>query len=241
LTCARQASHRRDAAGAQIWLGLALALAAPSACLEWVPLDQPAQTWPALAQALALHPDAGWHQAPWVWWTTAWLHGSPSHLHHNLVAATLLAIAGALSRLPPAMALAAWMAWPLTHAGMLVGAPLHTYIGLSGVLHAQAAIVALHWLTAPAEHLPGHLPSHLFFSKIPKISGLLLGSGLIFKILMENPWQHPLIQSAGSDITVAPWAHLSGTAAGIALGLFTSVTARFADVKGLTRKPRTLD
>ncbi|MBI2733757.1 MAG: rhomboid family intramembrane serine protease, partial [Aquabacterium sp.] len=140
----------------------------------------------------------------------------------------LLAILGARARLPVHATVAWLLAWPLTQIGLL-HQPLHTYIGLSGVLHAGLSVVALHHLTRPIQ-----------MDRHQKILGLILLVGLIFKIIMENPWQYALIRPLGSDINVAPWAHLSGAAAGGVAYLFTSVTSRARSVKRLTRKQRTL-
>lgn len=221
--------HRSTTPGAGAWLLVGLALGLPAALAGWVPLDQPSRQWPVWAQHWALHPDAGWRQPAWSFWTTAWLHGSSAHLSKNLAALTLLTLLGISTRLPRHAALAWLLAWPLTQAGM-VGQALHTYIGLSGVLHAGFAIVALHQLTHPIQ-----------VGRHPKIMGWILLGGLIFKIFMENPWQHALIRPPGSDINVAPWAHLSGAAAGAVAYLFTSVTTRALTVKRLTRKQRTLN
>ena len=216
------------ASGTRAWLLVSLILGVPAAIAGWVPLNQPSTQWPSWAQQWALHPDAGWHQPAWAYWTSAWLHGSSAHLSKNLMALGLLAVLGASARMPPRAALAWLLAWPLTQVGILQQ-PLHTYIGLSGVLHAGFAIVALHQLTHPIQ-----------MDRHQSILGLILLLGLIFKILMENPWQHTLIRPAGSDINVAPWAHLSGAAAGAVVYLFTSVTSRVPSVKRLTRKQRTL-
>ncbi|KGM41001.1 hypothetical protein JY96_15670 [Aquabacterium sp. NJ1] len=215
--------------GTWAWLLVSLILGVPAALAGWVPLDLPSTQWPTWAQQWALHPDAGWHQAAWTFWSTAWLHGSSAHLLKNLIALGLLAILGISARMPWQAALAWLLAWPLTQIGML-HQPLHTYIGLSGVLHAGLTVVALHHLTHPIQ-----------MDRRQRILGLILLLGLIFKILMENPWQHTLIRPIGSDINVAPWAHLSGAAAGAVAYLFTSVTSRARSVKGLTRKQRTLN
>lgn len=217
------------APGTWAWLLVGLILGLPAAIAGWVPLNQPSTQWPLWAQQWALHPDAGWHQPAWAFWTSAWLHGSSTHLSRNLMALALLTILGASARMPPRAALAWLLAWPLTQIGMLHQA-LHTYIGLSGVLHAGFTVVALHHLTHPIQ-----------MDRHQRILGLILLVGLIFKILMENPWQHALIRPAGSDINVAPWAHLSGAAAGAVVYLFTSVTTRALSVKRLTRKRRTLN
>lgn len=215
--------------GTWSWLFVSLVLGVPAALAGWVPLAQPCTQWPLWAQQWALHPDAGWQQPAWAFWTSAWLHGSSAHLSKNLSALGLLAILGISARLPWHTALAWLLAWPLTQVGML-HQPLHTYIGLSGVLHAGFTVVALHHLTHPTQA-----------DRRQRILGLILLSSLIFKILMENPCQYTLIRPIGSDINVAPWAHLSGAAAGAVAYLFTSVTSLARSVKRLTRNQRTLN
>jgi membrane associated rhomboid family serine protease len=196
--------------GAWCWAGVSLILAWPAIWMNWVPLAQPTDTWPALAQSWVLHPDAGVHQAPWVWWTSAWLHGSAQHLWRNMAGLALLACLGRLYRLRPLASLAWLAAWPLTQVGMLWQPQvLHTYIGMSGVLYAGMAVIAVQQIRF------GHTRSH-------RLLGWALIWGSITRILLENPWQHPLIQTSWSDITVAPWAHLSGGMAGSLLSLLSS-------------------
>lgn len=214
-------------AGARLWLALSLALGLPALLLGWVPLGQPLSAWPAHTQTLALQPDAGWQQAAWTWWTAAWLHGSAQHLHKNLLALALMAALGWMARPPVHVSLAWALAWPLTQIGML-GQPLPVYIGLSGVLHAGVIILALNQVLATG-------------NRRRQIMGALLLLTLILKILMENPWQHTLIRPPGSDINVAPWAHLSGATAGAFFYLVTSVTRLAPSVKRLTCRQRTLD
>lgn len=187
---------------------MALLLALPALWAQPVPLtDASTLSWPAWAQAWALHPDQGWRQPPWVWWTTAWLHGSPEHLHHNLAGAALLAWMGWATGTRAAAAVAWLAAWPLTQVGMLWPSPaLHTYIGLSGVLHAGLVIWCL------AQFTPNSAPALRWTA-----AGLLCA--LAAKIVMENPWQHTLIAAGSSAITVAPWAHWSGALCGAALSL----------------------
>lgn len=220
------ATHQQDELlGARLWLALSLALGLPAAILGWVPLDQPA-IWPEWARHLALHPDQSWHQTPWPWWGAVWLHGSTQHLYRNLAALILIALLGWRVRVSIQATLIWFLAWPLTQIG-IIGQPLHIYIGLSGVLHAGACVIALHDVTNQS-------------TKRKPLIGYLLLLGLILKILMENPWQHTLIKPPGSDINVAPWAHLSGTLSTALLYLFTSVTKRLPCVKRLTRGRRTL-
>lgn len=219
-------STRTAPDGTRLWLALSLILGVPAALMGWVPLDLPVSDWPAWARSLPLHPDQGWHQPVWALWSAAWLHGSALHLQRNLAALALiaaLACSGGVSR----QAVLVWfLAWPLTQLGIL-GQSLHTYIGLSGVLHAGACAIALHHVTKSEKR-----PQRIF--------GYLLLSGLILKILMENPWQHVLIKPPGSDINVAPWAHLTGALSAAVIYLFTSVTTVLPSVKRLTRGRRTL-
>jgi len=220
--------RRPAAAGILLWWLISLLLAVPAWWTGWVPLDQTSSSWPTLAQSWALHPDAGLHQAPWVWWSTAWLHGSALHLQRNLMALALIALLAAAYGSSARTALVWALAWPLTHLGMLMQPALHTYIGMSGVLHAGVAILCLQQIEQNAPPWPKRL-------------AWIMLIGLGAKILMENPWHNGLVRPAGSDITVAPLAHLSGSAAGITLYLFSSVTKRLICVTRLTPVPRTLD
>jgi len=206
--------------GLHLWWALCLALALPAVALHvalrtWlpqgsVPLDAPVTHWPPLAQGLVMQPEAGLAQPPWVWWTTVWLHGSLPHLWRNLAGLALVAALGVLVRPSRAAAQAAWLAWPLTQAGMLAQPTLTSYVGLSGVLHASVAVLALHALTMRPDVSPmGPSLGGL------RVGGLALLTGLMAKVLMENPWQHALVASTSSAINVAPWAHLSGCVAGL--------------------------
>lgn len=195
------------------WWAVALALGLPASLLGWVPLDQALTEWPTWAAPLALQPDQGWQQPPWVYWSAAWLHGSAPHYLGNLMALLALAALGQFGRMPAAAGLAWALAWPLTHIGMLAQPELSRYIGMSGVLHAGAGVLA-------AFHLANRHPgAH------PKLGTLLMG-GLTLKVFMENPWQTTLIASAESAINVAPWAHFSGSLAGSALGWLIALMAQ---------------
>ncbi len=209
--------------GVRLWWALCLLLALPAAALGLQPvaLAQAVAQWPALPQALVLRPELGWHQPAWTWWTSAWLHGSTPHLLRNLAALVLLAALGGLLR-PRAQAAAAWcLAWPLTQLGMLLEPALSSYVGLSGVLHAGVVALALPAVLPPLRHPTGAEPSPGLH---PKWLAWALLSGVALKILMENPWQHTLVASSASAINVAPWAHLSGAAAGaLATGMLRGV------------------
>ena len=219
---------RAATAGIALWWLTSLLLGLPAWWVGWVPLDQAPPTWPALAQSWALHPDAGLAQPAWVWWSTGWLHGSALHLSHNLMALGLIALLATASGVSTRAAIAWALAWPLTHLGMLLQPSLHTYIGMSGVLHAGVAVLCSQQIE------PGR-------QRRLQLVGWIMLMGLGFKIFMENPWHMPLERPPGSDITVAPWAHLSGSVAGITLYFFSSVTKQLICVTGLTPATRTLD
>lgn len=182
------------------WLALASLLAAgalaagawPAAALDW----QPARAW----------------REPWRWWTAAWVHGSALHLAANLAGTALVAALGWVARAPAPLALAWALAWPLTQLGWLLGPPLAHFGGLSGVLHAGVALLALPlaWRERGRRQAVG---------------GLLL-AGLLGKLVLEQPWGPALRHPPGWDIAVAPWAHASGTIAGLLLAVAVLVLGR---------------
>lgn len=213
--------------GRAAWWALCLVLALPAWWMGWVPLSLDSTHWPPLAQAWVLHPDAGLAQPPWVWWSTAWLHGSALHLWRNLGGVLVLAWLGWLTRVDGRCALIWCLSWPLTQLGMVVQPTLHTYIGLSGVLHAGVVVLALHLVNSPKPALP-------------RWTGWLLLGALGAKLIMENPSGQALIQPLGSDITVAPWAHVSGSMSAVALSLISSVYRRWRHPDGASHGTRTL-
>jgi len=187
------------------WLGIAL-LGLPALALPWVDLQAPDARWPAWALALTLNPDDGLTQPPWVFWTTAWLHGSAPHLWRNLVALLLIGALGHRWPPPPRQTLmVALLLWPATHLGMLAQSSLHHYVGLSGVLHGLVALLLVQRLRHPERHEP-------------RWALALALAGLLAKALMENPWQMTLVADPRSAINVAPWAHLCGVLAGLTVG-----------------------
>jgi rhomboid family GlyGly-CTERM serine protease len=102
-------------------VGAVVALALPSAALDWRP-----------ERALA---------EPWRWWTAAWVHFSPLHLAANLAALAVVTAFGFAAAVPRSAAIAWAAAWPLTQLGLLAQPALTRYGGLSGVLHAGVACV----------------------------------------------------------------------------------------------------
>ncbi len=159
---------------------------APTALLDW----QPARA-------------AG---EPWRFFTAAWVHWSEWHLTANLIGIGIVALLGAVARLPWRAALALALAWPITHAGLLWQPALAHYGGASGVLHAAVAVAAC-WLLIEG---PG---------RRVRTIGVAIGAGLTIKVLLERPWAGPLASSLAWDIAVAPLAHASGALAGVAAAL----------------------
>jgi rhomboid family GlyGly-CTERM serine protease len=140
---------------------------------------------------------------PWRAASAALVHWSPQHLAMNLAGCAALALLGWRAMLGP-RAVAAWaLAWPLTQLGLLAQPALRHYGGLSGVLHAAAAIVAASLLARSTG------------GRQRMVGGLLLG-GLVVKIALEQPWGPATTAVAGWDFALAPAAHASGALAGLA-------------------------
>ena len=183
--------------GSRRWVGLAalfgvVALAlygvAPST-LDWQP-------------ALAF-------RQPWRTFTAVAVHYSALHLAANLAGLALVGALGAVARVPAAMVWAWVVAWPLTQLGLLARPDLAHYGGLSGVLHAGAAVVAVHLICSGP--------------KSRRLIGTALLAGIALKVLGEAPWGPALRHPAGWDIATAPFAHATGLTAGIACALAASV------------------
>jgi rhomboid family GlyGly-CTERM serine protease len=156
--------------------------------------------WPAPREALDWQPALAFTQ-PWRLWTAALVHLSPLHLQANLLGCAVVATFGLVAGVPRS-AIWAWLAaWPLTHAALALQPQLLHYGGLSGLLHAGVAVVALHvaWRDNGQRRV---------------IGGAVL-VGLAAKLLLEQAWLGPTQAAPGWDIRIAPLAHLSGTLAGL--------------------------
>lgn len=171
------------------WLAVALLLAVGSALAYVAPqVSRAAIDWqPGLALA-----------EPWRAISAAFVHYSRLHLIGNAAGLALTAAYGVAARVPPRLALAWLVAWPLTQLGLLVQPGLLHYGGLSGVVHAGVAIVTLYVI------LIGHR----------WIGGTVLVM-LFVKLATESPLGAPVQQVSGWDIGLAPIAHLTGVAAGL--------------------------
>jgi rhomboid family GlyGly-CTERM serine protease len=170
------------------WIALATLLGT-GALAAWF-VDRPLLDWqPALV----------WSQ-PWRWWTAAWVHLSPMHLAVNLLGTALLVALGWVAHCERRDAAAWFVAWPLTHLGLLLQPTLAHYGGLSGVLHAGVVVAAIGLARRERQ--------------ARRALGLTLLLGVAVKLLLEQPWQGPLREVPGWDIAIAPAAHLSGACAG---------------------------
>lgn len=190
--------HSRVTRGVRAWAALATALALGTIVVTlWGPLDvldwQPAR---AVAE-------------PWRAWTAAGVHLSAMHLGANLVGALLVGALGVVADVPRRCAMAWFVAWPLTQFGLLARPDLAHYGGLSGVLHAGVAIAALH-LIADGPHARRRI-------------GAAILAGLVAKVLFESPWGPAVVHPVGWDIGIAPFAHASGTLAGLACAAIAQV------------------
>lgn len=162
-------------------LAAAAARGVPAGLIDWQPALAAREPWRAVSAAL--------------------VHWSPQHLAMNLAGCAALALLGWRAGLGP-RAVAAWaLAWPLTQLGLLLQPALRHYGGLSGVLHAAAAIAAASLLARRG-------------GARQRLVGGALALGLVVKIVAEQPWGPPTTAVAGWDFALAPAAHASGALAG---------------------------
>lgn len=184
------------------WLLVGLLLLGPLLWMGWVPMDHPEQ-WSPVGSAMVLRPPQGWQQPPWVWWSAAWVHGSPQHWLFNALGVMLVSGLGAWLRVPTGLAVAWALSWPLSHACLLLDPRLAFYMGASGVLHAGAAV----------------LVAGLWPLGRRRLASMML-LGLTLK-LGHEVWlgvaAGATLARAGSDVPVAWLAHVSGALSGLFL------------------------
>ncbi|MEO5845844.1 MAG: rhombosortase [Caldimonas sp.] len=187
--------------GGRAWCALAAVLAVGAALTfgrDPAPLDwQP---------ALALN-------EPWRALSAAFVHYSALHLVANLAGTVLVGALGFFAQVRWPIAIAWLIAWPLTQLGLVARPDLLHYGGLSGVLHAGTACVAMELVVR---------------ARGPRRAiGALLLLALLIKVASETPWRAALRHPAGWDIATAPFAHASGLAAGILSWLLVATIVRF--------------
>lgn len=148
----------------------------------------------------------------WRWWSAAWVHWSAQHLLANLAGVLVLAALGWAAQLPRHAALAWLLAWPLTHLGLMLKPELLHYGGLSGVLHAGVAVAVLTLLSRAR--------------RADRLWGLVIGLGLVAKIMLEQPLGPALRQVPGWGIAIAPLAHATGAMAGMLCAVLMQLQRR---------------
>jgi rhomboid family GlyGly-CTERM serine protease len=185
------------APGTLAWLAVAAALLGPAL---WGGLSSG-----MLAAALDWRPGL-WRAEPWRLWSAAWVHLNARHLGVNAAGAALVAALGVAARVDARAAWAWALAWPATHAALALQPGLARYAGLSGVLHAGVAVVALAlWRGGSGRE---------------RRIGVAIGAGLLLKLVLEAPWAMEQAWSPELGMAVVPWAHAAGAVAGaLAAGL----------------------
>jgi hypothetical protein len=180
----------------KLWLGLCLLHAVASMLVWWA-----GEPW---AWNLTWRADH-WLHRPWTLWTTAWVHSHTPHLIGNQLAVGALAAVAWLLRPSPGAALAWLGTWPLLPLVLLWWPQVGYCVGLSGLVHAAVAVVAVHlvWGDAPIR-------------KGPRWGGILLG-GLLVKLAVERAWQWPVVWDDAASMSVVRAAHLAGAGLGLLL------------------------
>jgi rhomboid family GlyGly-CTERM serine protease len=166
-----------------------------------------------------------WAERPWTLWTSAWVHLNTPHLIGNQLALGALTAFAWVIR-PSLRCAMAWLtAWPLTQFTLLLWPQIGYAVGLSGLLHAGAMVLAV----------------QLMFKRIPirkaRRWGALLALGVLTKILLERGWQYPVVWDRANDMSVVQAAHLSGVMWGLLLGLLVAWWPGWSAVGGGLRWP----
>lgn len=176
---------------------LCIALASASSAV-WV-LDA--------AWALAWHAGSWLHQ-PWVLWGASLVHLSLAHLLVNLAALAVLAVLGVFLRAGRACALAVVLAWPLGTLALACWPQVLGYGGMSGLLMAMLAVLAVHAaLRGPT-----------------RLMSLGLFAVLALKLLSEHAWSQPVAFDPNWGFNVVYAAHLTGALAGAGCALVVAIS-----------------
>jgi rhomboid family GlyGly-CTERM serine protease len=180
--------------GAHAWWALCLALGLAS-CLTWLlPVDvQLTMRWNASL----------WREQPWTLWSAALMHINAAHLSVNLLALLCLCIIGSHLGAGGREAMALLLAWPLTHATLLIWPQVQSYSGFSGLNHAIAGVII------------AQSAIDLIVNKRFQSIGFLLALPLIAKLFWEAAWSQPLRMDASWGFAVVQAAHLTGFACGV--------------------------
>ncbi|MEZ5645298.1 MAG: rhomboid family intramembrane serine protease [Burkholderiaceae bacterium] len=165
------------------------------------------------AQLLTWRADDGWLR-PWTLWTSAWVHVNTPHLILNQFALGILTGLAWLLRPGPRAALAWFLAWPLLQASLALWPQVGYAVGLSGLLHAGAMVMAL------------QLVLGRIATRKARRWGLMLVAGLLAKLLLERAWSYPVVWDPASDRSVVQAAHLCGAVWAAVLTVLTGFRQR---------------
>lgn len=155
--------------------------------------------WPVPHELIDWQPSL-WAVQPWRAFSAVFVHYSVLHLAANLAGGVLVGGLGHAVPVPVRCSVAWLAAWPLTQLGLLMQPELAHYGGLSGVLHAGVAVVAVHLLFTGSVNRR-------------RIAALIVVV-LVAKIIHEAPWQAAVVHREGWDIAIAPLAHATGAISG---------------------------
>ncbi|NJS36385.1 MAG: rhomboid family intramembrane serine protease [Brachymonas sp.] len=192
--------------GSTAWVMLCALLGA--ACmLVW--------TLPVEAQLALRWRADGLAAKPWLLWTGALSHLNAAHLSVNLLALLCLCIIGVHAGAGSREALALLIAWPLTHAALLLWPPVRLYAGFSGLNHAVAGVIIAR---SAIEFIVNRR-----FQAIPFLLALML----LAKLIWEAAWSQPLRADASWGFTVVQAAHLSGFVSGALVCVLVFAVTQF--------------
>jgi len=142
---------------------------------------------------------------PWRWWSAAWVHLSPGHWAADLVGAVLVGALGVRAALPARAAWAWALAWPLTHLTLRLQPDLQRYAGLSGVLYAGVAVLAVALFSTSAR------------PRLQRALAVALLAGLALRLGADRAWDRVVYRPEGWAFAIAPLAHAAGVAWGLGL------------------------
>lgn len=165
---------------------------------------------------------------PWTWWSSAWVHLNTAHLISNQIALGMLAGLAWIVR-PSRRSTWVWLlCWPLLQLSLLLWPQIGYAVGLTGLLHAGAAILGVDMLLRRI-----HIP------KARRWGGLLL-LALLIKLALEQAWRQPVVWDAADDTAVVQALHLSGAVWGVVLSFRAGWPAHksFTGAGGRANGPR---
>ena len=161
---------------------------------------------PAMLDLLTWRADDGARHL-WTVWTSAWVHRNTPHLIVNQVALGVITGLAWVLR-PSRLATLAWLlAWPLAQVTLLLWPQIGHAVGMSGLLHAAATVMAV----------------ELLLKRVPvgkaRRWGLMLAAGLAVKLLVAQAWHQPVAWDNSNEISVVLAADLTGVIWALVLSL----------------------